>query len=325
MDILMPDGAVAHPGVPAQRRRAPVQDRRRAERGAQRPERRGGIDGELLPLVSDDARVQRQLQLARSARVAAVHVAAASAIEPIVEVFNLFNVTNILGVSDRNYSGYSNVLVRDSSNPASPGYLRSSSFGKPVTTAGGVVRVRRAARRSSSPVARDVSDRHGHRRHGTSLRARARPTRRRSATALVVVGQVIAVGIFLTPGAMIRTLASPLWVLVVWVLIGGMAICGALCYGALAARYPHAGGGYVYLREAYGRGWRSCTDGSAFWSWIRGSPRRSRPGFASYVGYIVPLGPMPLRLVAIAAILAARARAHRGVKPGTRLLTTLRC
>ena len=31
-----------------------------------------------------------------------------------------------------------------------------------------------------------------------------------------------------------------------------MAICGALCYGELAARYPQAGGGYVYLREAYG-------------------------------------------------------------------------
>jgi basic amino acid/polyamine antiporter, APA family len=60
-----------------------------------------------------------------------------------------------------------------------------------------------------------------------------------AATALVV-GQVIAVGIFLTPGTIIRTLASPLWVLVIWALIGGMAICGALCYGALAARYPGA-------------------------------------------------------------------------------------
>ena len=27
----------------------------------------------------------------------------------------------------------------------------------------------------------------------------------------------------------------------------------ALCYGELAARYPEAGGGYVYLREAFGR------------------------------------------------------------------------
>ena len=46
--------------------------------------------------------------------------------------------TNILGVGVRNYSGYSNVLVRDSQTPGDPGYLQSSQFGRPVTTAGGV-------------------------------------------------------------------------------------------------------------------------------------------------------------------------------------------
>lgn len=46
-------------------------------------------------------------------------------LEPIVEVFNLFNTTNILGVSNTNYSGFSNVLG-------------SANFGQPVTTAGGV-------------------------------------------------------------------------------------------------------------------------------------------------------------------------------------------
>ena len=59
-------------------------------------------------------------------------------LEPIAEVFNLFNVTNVLGVSNVNYSGFSNVLVRDSSDPSSPGFNRSSSFGQAVTTAGGV-------------------------------------------------------------------------------------------------------------------------------------------------------------------------------------------
>ena len=56
----------------------------------------------------------------------------------MVEVFNLFNVTNVLGFSKSNYSGFANVLVRDSNDSSSPGFLRSSSFGQPVTTAGGV-------------------------------------------------------------------------------------------------------------------------------------------------------------------------------------------
>ncbi len=37
------------------------------------------------------------------------------------------------------YEGFSNALVRDNSNdPSSPSFLRSSGFGRPVTTAGGV-------------------------------------------------------------------------------------------------------------------------------------------------------------------------------------------
>jgi hypothetical protein len=43
-----------------------------------------------------------------------------------------------LGVSNVNYSGFSNALVRDSDDPKSPGFLKSSSFGHAVTTAGGV-------------------------------------------------------------------------------------------------------------------------------------------------------------------------------------------
>src|ERR1041384_3413842 len=74
-----------------------------------------------------------------------------------------------------------------------------------------------------------------------------------SATAMVV-GEVIAVGIFLTPANMAKSLGSPMWVLIVWLVMGGMAISGALCYGEMAARFPEAGGGYVYLREAYGPG-----------------------------------------------------------------------
>jgi APA family basic amino acid/polyamine antiporter len=58
-----------------------------------------------------------------------------------------------------------------------------------------------------------------------------------SATAMVV-GEVIGVGIFLTPAAIAKTLGSPFWMLVTWVLMGMIALAGALCFGALAARYP---------------------------------------------------------------------------------------
>lgn len=92
----------------------------------------------LLPLVRDDLKLgdnfsSLDLRLSKVFRIGERWT-----IEPIAEVFNLFNVTNVLGVSNVNYSGASNVLVRNSNDPASAGFLRSSSFGQPVTTAGGV-------------------------------------------------------------------------------------------------------------------------------------------------------------------------------------------
>jgi len=91
-----------------------------------------------LPLVSDDLEFGDSFS-SFDLRVSKVFkIGEQVTLEPIAEVFNLFNVTNVLGISNVNYSGFSNVLVRDSSDPSSPGFNRSSSFGQAVTTAGGV-------------------------------------------------------------------------------------------------------------------------------------------------------------------------------------------
>lgn len=139
------------------------------------------------------------------------------------------------------------------------------------------------------------------------------------ATALVV-GHVIAVGIFLTPGTIIRTLASPFAIMLLWAAMGTLAICGALCYGALAARYPEAGGGYVYLREAYGPRLAFLYGWQCLLIMDPGITAALAAGFATYVDALVPLGPRSLRLVAIAAV-ATFAIVHIvGVKIGARLL-----
>ncbi len=92
----------------------------------------------LLPLVRDGLRLGDNFS-SLDLRVSKVFkIGERFTIEPIAEVFNLFNVTNVLGFSNVNYSGFSNVLVRDSNDPSSPAFLRSSSFGQPVSTAGGV-------------------------------------------------------------------------------------------------------------------------------------------------------------------------------------------
>lgn len=97
----------------------------------------GGIHGELLPFVTDGVRFNDSFN-ALDLRLSKSFAMRSARVEAIAEVFNLFNVTNYLGTSTVNYSGFSNVLVRDSNDPTNPGYLRSSRFGSPVSTAGGV-------------------------------------------------------------------------------------------------------------------------------------------------------------------------------------------
>ena len=137
MDILMPDG----------QSRIPVIDRNAGARDFTSASELntfieglnagGGVDGELLPLVSSGARFSDSFN-ALDLRLTKTFSTGRMRIEAFGELFNLFNVTNVLGTSNRNYSGFVNALVRDSNDPSDPGYLRSSSFGTAVSTAGGV-------------------------------------------------------------------------------------------------------------------------------------------------------------------------------------------
>jgi hypothetical protein len=138
MDILLPD---ASSRVPVLQRNAGgrlFKDAAALNEFIRRLNAAGGVAGQPLPLVRDDARFNDNFN-SFDLRVAKVFKLGERArLEPIAEVFNLFNVTNVLGVSNVNYSGFANVLRRDSDDPTQAGYLRSSSFGQAVTTAGGV-------------------------------------------------------------------------------------------------------------------------------------------------------------------------------------------
>ena len=144
----------------------------------------------------------------------------------------------------------------------------------------------------------------------------------RTATALVV-GEVIAVGIFLTPAGMAKSLGSPVWLLIVWLIMGGMALCGALSYGELAARFPEAGGGYVYLREAYGRPIAFLYGWMALLVMDPGLTAALAVGMAGYVGYIFTLSAAALKAVAIGSIVFVALVNIRGVRLGGGLIRWL--
>ena len=137
------------------------------------------------------------------------------------------------------------------------------------------------------------------------------------------MGEVIGVGIFLTPADMAKSLGSPFWLLAVWLTMAVATVGGALCYGALAARFPEAGGTYVYLREIFGKrtaflyGWLSLlvTD--------PGLTAMLAVGLARYAGHLIPLSPWGLRAVAVGAIVGLAAVNSLGGSPGSKLLGSL--
>jgi APA family basic amino acid/polyamine antiporter len=72
------------------------------------------------------------------------------------------------------------------------------------------------------------------------------------ACTMLVVGNMIGVGIFTTPGRIAAMLPSSGLVILAWILGAGLALAGALSYAELGAMYPRAGGNYVFLTESYG-------------------------------------------------------------------------
>src|SRR5271156_4384221 len=122
--------------------------------------------------------------------------------------------------------------------------------------------------------------------------------------AAIVAGEAIAVGIFLTPAGMAKSLASPFWLLIVWLAVGSMTLSGALCFGELAGRFPSAGGAYVYLRESFGPltaflyGWMSLLVLDP------GLTAAFAVGFAAYAAYIFHWPPLIVKIAAVTAIWA---------------------
>jgi APA family basic amino acid/polyamine antiporter len=118
----------------------------------------------------------------------------------------------------------------------------------------------------------------------------------------VVVGSIIGSGIFLKVGNVAGALHSFGPIISVWVGVGIVTLCGSLALAELAAMLPHAGGPYVYLREAYGRlpaflwGW------TEFWVVRTGSVGALSCATVIYLAEISPMGRLAQEVTAIGIV-----------------------
>ena len=133
---------------------------------------------------------------------------------------------------------------------------------------------------------------------------------------MVVMGGIIGGGIFLNPSIVAQRIATPRGVLLTWIIGGAIGLAGALCFAELGSRRPQAGGGYVYLREAFGPlpaflyGWTFLFIINA------GGIAAIAVTFARYAGDLAGLSPGWVSPVAVGAIVVLTGVNYLGVQVG---------
>ncbi|HEX4574014.1 MAG TPA: amino acid permease [Gemmatimonadales bacterium] len=133
---------------------------------------------------------------------------------------------------------------------------------------------------------------------------------------MINVGTIIASAIFIVPSAIAFQLHASGPTILVWVAGGVVSLLGALSVAELGAAMPKAGGQYVYLTAAYGPviGY--------LYGWTAGvvinpaSIAAIAVGFATYLGFFVPLSAAGIKATAVASIVALTALNCLGVRLG---------
>src|SRR5437762_6928510 len=132
---------------------------------------------------------------------------------------------------------------------------------------------------------------------------------------MAVIGGIIGSGVFLGPEVVAARVGSAGRTLAAGIAGGIIALAGALTFGELGARRPRAGGGYVYLREAFG------PLPAFLYSWAlllviaTGATAAVAVTFASYAVPLLGLSPSARLPLAIGAIVVVSAVNYVGVRP----------
>lgn len=135
---------------------------------------------------------------------------------------------------------------------------------------------------------------------------------------MLVVSSVIGAGIFLTPGTVADQVPHPGLFLAAWLAGGLLSLAGALANAELGAMYPHAGGDYVYLREAYHPAAGFLIGWLSFFVIYAGTVATLATGFAEGLIAFVDFGALGKMLTAVALIIFASWVNYVGVRSGAR-------
>jgi len=106
---------------------------------------------------------------------------------------------------------------------------------------------------------------------------------------MLISGDMIGTGIFISTGVIAATLPSPGGVLLVWIFGGLLALTGALSCAELSASLPYAGGDYNYIKEAYGKLMGFLSGWSSFLVTFSGAIAFLAVTFTGFMSFFIPV------------------------------------
>ncbi|AHG89884.1 putative permease [Gemmatirosa kalamazoonensis] len=133
---------------------------------------------------------------------------------------------------------------------------------------------------------------------------------------MLVVGGIIGSGIFLNPAIVARRTGSAALTLGTWALGAVIALLGAFIFAELGRRRPHVGGGYAYLRDAFGPLPAFLYAWALLLAIATGAIAAVAVTFASYAAPLVGLGPASATWLAVAPVVLLSIVNVLGVEPG---------
>jgi APA family basic amino acid/polyamine antiporter len=142
------------------------------------------------------------------------------------------------------------------------------------------------------------------------------------ATALVV-GTIVGTSIFVQPSEITRTVPTIAGIFLAWALAGALTFLGALVCAELASAFPHTGGVYVFLREAFSMRVAFMWGWASFWSIHSGIIAAIATVCARYIAFFAPLSPLGEQLAATAVIAVISAINYVGVRASTTVQTAI--
>jgi APA family basic amino acid/polyamine antiporter len=141
--------------------------------------------------------------------------------------------------------------------------------------------------------------------------------------AAIVIGTIIGTSIFVQPSEITREVPTITGILVAWSLAGLLTFIGALVCAELASAFPHTGGVYVFLREAYSTRVAFMWGWANFWSIHSGIIAAISMVCARYIAYFVEMSALQQQLAAAAVIAIISAINYVGVRTGTTVQTAI--